>query len=152
MSTVDPIDRKILAELQRDSGIAIEDIGERIGLSRNACWRRIKQLEANGTIRSRVAVVDPKAVGLGLQVFISVRVSTHDPDWLSNFARATRDLPQIVGAYRMSGDLDYLIRAHVADIADYDRLYQHLIRRVSMSDVSASFVMEEIKDTTALPL
>lgn len=152
MTDIDTLDRKILSELQRDASVAIEDIGERIGLSRNACWRRIKRMEADGIIRARVALVDPKALNLGLQVFIAVRTSDHDPEWLRKFAQATRDLPEIAGAYRMSGDLDYLIRARVADMAGYDALYQRLIRRVPMSDVSASFVMEEIKDTTALPV
>mgnify|MGYP001952173422 CR=1 FL=1 len=149
---IDALDRKILGELQRDASAAIEDIGERVGLSRNACWRRIKRMEAEGIIRARVALVDPCALNLDLQVFIAVRTSSHDPDWLTKFAQATRDLPQITGAYRMSGDLDYLIRARVSDMAGYDALYQRLIRRVPMSDVSASFVMEEIKDTTALPI
>lgn len=152
MTTLDTLDRKILKELQHDAGAAIEDIGDRVGLSRNACWRRIKRLEADGVIRGRVALVDAKALNLTLQVFIAVRTSDHDPTWLSKFAQATRDLPEITGAYRMSGDLDYLIRARVADMAGYDALYQRLIRRVPMSDVSASFVMEEIKDTTALPV
>lgn len=152
MKDIDPLDRKILSVLQRDADLAIEEIGDQIGLSRNACWRRIKRLEAEGIIRGRVALLDPKALGLGLQVFIAVRTNSHDPDWLTKFSQATRDLPEIIGAYRMSGDLDYLIRARVADISDYDALYQRLIRRVPMSDVSASFVMEEIKDTTALPV
>jgi len=149
---MDDIDRKILNELQRDSTLVIEAIGERVGLSRNACWRRIKALEATGLIVGRVALVDPKAAGLPLQVFMQVRAAAHDAAWLEAFARATTAIPEIQGVYRMSGDLDYLIRARVADMADYDRLYQTLIARVPMGDVSASFVMEEIKDTTALPL
>ncbi|MGB0927513.1 MAG: Lrp/AsnC family transcriptional regulator [Pikeienuella sp.] len=152
MEKIDALDRKILSELQHDASVSVEELGERIGLSRNACWRRIKRLEAEGIIRGRVALLDPKQVNLHLQVFIAVRTNNHDPDWLARFAQATRDLPEITGAYRMSGDLDYLIRARVADISDYDALYQRLIRRVPMSDVSASFVMEEIKETTALPV
>ena len=152
MYELDALDRKILSELQVDASAAIEEIGSRIGLSRNACWRRIRRMEEGGVIRARVALVEPSALGLGLQVFISVRTADHDPDWLAKFARATRDIPEIIGAYRMTGELDYLIRARVEGIADYDRLYQQLIRRVPMSDVSASFVMEEIKETTALPV
>ena len=146
------MDRKILAEMQRDCAAPIEALGDAVGLSRNACWRRIKRLEDAGVIRARVALADPAALGCALQVFIMVRTSAHDPEWLTVFARATRDIPEIIGAYRMTGDLDYLVRARVADIADYDRLYQQLIRRAPMSDVSASFVMEEIKETTALPV
>lgn len=152
MTELDALDCKILRELQRDAAAPIEEVGARIGLSRNACWRRIKRLEAEGVLAGRVALVDPSAIGRGLQVFIAVRTADHDPDWLETFARVTRDTPEIVGAYRMSGDLDYLIRARVGDIADYDALYQRLIRKIRMSDVSASFVMEEIKETTALPV
>ena len=152
MVNFDDLDRKILRELQKDCAESIEALGARIGLSRNACWRRIRRLEDEGVIRRRVAMVDPDAVGLGLQVFISVRTSDHDPDWVARFASATRDMHEILGIYRMTGDLDYLIRARVRDIADYDALYQRLIRKVSLSDVSASFVMEEIRDTTALPV
>ena len=152
METIDQTDRRILAELQRNAGLGLEELGARIGLSRNACWRRIKALEASGAIKGRVALLDPAALGLGLMVFIQIRAARHEPDWLADFARVMRTMPEIQGAYRMTGDLDYLIRARVSDMADYDRLYQQLIRRLALSDVSASFVMEEIKDTTALPL
>ena len=149
---IDTIDRKLLAELQRDAGQSLETLGERIGLSRNAAWRRIRRLEEDGLIRGRVALVDPDGLGLGLQVFIQIRTRRHDPGWLDDFARATRSMPEILGAYRMSGDLDYLIRARVVDMKAYDALYQRLIRQVELSDVSASFVMEELKETTALPV
>ena len=152
MKTLDEIDRRILAALQRDASQPLDALGEVIGLSRNALWRRIKALEDAGIIRARVALIDPDAVGLGLTVFIQVRTNAHDADWLGKFARATRAMPEILGAYRMTGELDYLIRARVRDVSDYDRLYQTLISRVDLSDVSASFVMEEIKDTRALPL
>lgn len=150
--TFDELDRKILAELQRDSGQGLEALGDRIGLSRNATWRRVRALEAAGVIRGRVALLDAGKLGLDLTVFIQIRTNRHDPEWLDAFAKATRDMPEILGAYRMSGDLDYLVKARVADMAAYDRLYQRLIRKVEMSDVAASFVMEELKDTTALPL
>lgn len=152
MVELDAIDRKILNEMQRDCALPVEELGARIGLSRNACWRRVKRLEADGVIRARVALVDAEAVGRPLQVFIAVRTSDHDPDWLTKFASAVGDVPEVVGAYRMTGELDYLIRARISDIKDYDALYQRLIRRVPMTDVSASFVMEELKETTALPV
>ena len=148
----DHIDTKILQHLQRDTTLGLEELGDTIGLSRNACWRRIKNLEDAGFIKSRVAILDAEKLDVGLSVFISVRTNKHDPDWLNQFASATRSMPEILGAYRMSGDLDYLIRAQVADMAAYDRLYQRLIQKVTLADVSASFVMEEIKETTALPL
>ncbi len=150
MQDIDDIDRRILNALQRDASEAIETLGKRIGLSRNACWRRIKRLEEIGVIRGRVVLCDPEALGLSLTVFIAVRTDRHDPDWLEQFTRAMSDMPEILGAYRTSGDLDYLLKARVEDVAAYDRLYQKLIRKVPLKDISASFVMEEIKETTAL--
>ncbi|APE43372.1 transcriptional regulator [Sulfitobacter alexandrii] len=152
MSDIDHMDRRILIELQRDAEQSLETLGAAVGLSRNACWRRIRQMETDGIIRGRVALLNATRLGLPLTVFIQVRTNAHAPDWLERFSTATRAMPEILGVYRMSGDLDYLIRAQVADMAGYDRLYQNLIRKVPLSDVSASFVMEEIKETTALPL
>lgn len=148
----DDIDLRLLRELQRDASQSLDTLGARAGLSRNAAWRRIRRLEETGVIRSRVALVDPEPLDLGLMVFIQVRTNRHDPEWLAAFARAVRLIPEVLGAYRMSGELDYLIRARVRDMAAYDRLYQRLIREVDLSDVSASFVMEEMKETTALPV
>lgn len=152
MGEFDAIDRRILGELQKDASQSLDALGEAIGLSRNACWRRIRTLEAAGVIKNRVALLDPMQLDLPLMVFIQVRTNAHAPDWLEKFSSATRAMPEIMGVYRMSGDLDYLIRAQVADMAGYDRLYQRLIRKVPLSDVSASFVMEEIKETTQFPL
>lgn len=148
----DPINSRILAELQRDATIPLDELGTRVGLSRNACWRRVRMLEEAGIIKGRVALLDPAKVDLGLTVFILIRTNQHAPDWLERFTRATRGMPEILGAYRMTGDLDYLVRARVSDVAAYDALYQRLIRKVDMSDCSASFVMEELKETTELPL
>ncbi len=149
---IDHIDRRILDALQRDASLSLDAMGEKVGLSRNATWRRLRVLEAAGVIRGRVAILDADKLDLRLSVFIQIRTSRHDPDWLGGFAKATRDMPEILAAYRMSGDLDYLVHARVADMAAYDAFYQRLIRRVEMSDVSASFVMEVLKETTALPL
>lgn len=148
----DQTDRKILRQLQRNADTSLDALSEQVGLSRNACWRRIKRMEESGLIKSRVALLDAARLGLSLTVFIQVRAARHSADWSARFASVTRALPQITGVYRMSGDLDYLIRAVVADMADYDRLYQKLISQVDMADVSASFVMEDIKHTTELPL
>lgn len=149
---LDSIDRRLLAELQRDASQSLERLGERIGLSRNACWTRIKRLDEAGVIKGRVALVDASKVNLGLTVFISVRTNEHDPEWLERFAAATAALPEIQGVYRTSGDLDYVLIARVPDVRAYDALYQKLIRKVRLADVSASFVMQEIKETTALPM
>lgn len=152
MGKIDDIDQRILTELQRDADVPLEALGERVGLARNACWRRVRALQADGVITKRVALLDAGKLGLGLTVFMQIRAASHDAAWLETFARATQAMPELQGVYRMSGDLDYLIRARVADMADYDRLYQTLIARVPMGDVSASFVMEDIKDSTELPL
>lgn len=152
MREIDNVDRRILTELQRDAAQSLDVIGETVGLSRNACWRRIGALEKAGVIKGRVTLLDAEKLGLSLTVFIQVRTSSHAADWLTRFSAATKSIPEIMGVYRMSGELDYLIRAQVADMAGYDSLYQTLISKVPLSDVSASFVMEEIKDTTALPL
>ncbi len=149
---IDTIDRRILAELQRDGTLSVDQLSDRVSLSRNACWRRVKRLEEDGVITGRVALVDAEKIGLGLSVFILVRTSRHDPDWLKAFRDAVTSLPEITGVYRMSGDLDYVLRARVADVKSYDRLYQRLIAKVPLTDVSASFVMEEIRETTVLPV
>ena len=149
---LDQIDRRILRELQRDAALGVEALGERVGLSRNACWRRVRQMEEAGVITARVALVDPDALDLGLAVFVAVRTDRHEADWLERFTKAVRDMPEILGVWRTSGDLDYLLKARVADVRAYDRLYQRLIRRIELADISASFVMEEIKETTELPV
>ncbi len=152
MWELDSIDRKILNALQQDAGGSLDALSDEVGLSRNAVWRRVRRLEAGGVILGRVALVNPQAVGLGLTVFISVRTDRHDADWAEGFARATRGIDEILGVYRVSGEQDYLIRARVADVAAYDRLYKRLIERIDLKDVSASFVMEAIKETTRLPV
>jgi Lrp/AsnC family transcriptional regulator len=152
MENLDEFDRKILNALQSDSALSLDDLGDTIGLSRNACWRRVKALEASGVITKRVALVDPTKVGLGLMVFMQVRTNSHDPKWQREFSNATNAISGILSVYRMTGDLDYLIRARVSDMADYDRLYQQLITRLPIADIAASFVMEEIKEGTALSL
>ena len=152
MEKLDNLDGKILRELQRDASLSLDQLAERVGLSRNACWRRVRAMEDTGVITGRVALVDPAAVDLGLMVFMQIRTHSHDPDWQAKFRTATQTISGILSVYRMTGDLDYLIRARVADMAGYDALYQQLIHLVPIADVAASFVMEEIKDTTALPL
>ncbi len=152
MRQIDDTDRRILTLLQRDASLPLDKLSELVALSRNACWRRIGAMEKAGIIKGRVVLVDPAKLDLGLTVFIQIRTNAHEANWLKTFSEATRSMPEILGVYRMSGDLDYLIRAQVSDMAGYDRLYQRLIKKVPLSDVSASFVMEEIKETTALPL
>ena len=149
---MDDKDRRILAQLQNDAGQSIEDLAAKVNLSRNACWRRIKVLEERGIIRARVALLDPEKLNLGLTAFIAIRTAQHDQAWLDRFSAAVRDIPEITGAFRTTGETDYVLKAAVPDIAGYDRLYKRLIAKVPLTDVSASFVMEKLKETTALPL
>ena len=148
----DILDMNILQHLQRDCSVSIDKLGERVGLSRNAVWRRIKGLEESGLITNRVALVDPQKLGLDLLVFIQIRTSEHDERWRMQLSQVVQTLPQVLSAHRMTGDLDYLVMARVANMAAYDKLYQLLTAQVSMRDVSASFVMESLKDTTELPV
>lgn len=152
LPTIDDIDRRLLDLLQRDSSQSVDQLAERVNLSRNACWRRVKRLEAEAVIQKRVAIIDPAAVGLGLQVYVLIKTNDHSANWLTTFRRAVREMPEIVAAQRMTGDLDYVLRVRVADVAAYDHFYQRLIEKVQIADVSASFVMEDVKDTTSLPL
>jgi Lrp/AsnC family transcriptional regulator len=149
---MDQIDKAILSELQRNAALSIDDLAGRIHLSRNACWRRVKKLEEDGIIKARVALLAAEKLNLGLSAFIAIKTAQHEPDWLDRFAVAVRGIPEIIGVYRMSGDIDYLLHAVVPDVAGYDQLYKRLIARIPLSDVSSSFVMEKIKETTALPL
>lgn len=152
MGAIDEFDLKILRELQRDGSLSAESLAEKVNLSRNAAWRRMRRLEDEGYLKARVALADPEKLGLGLAVVILVRTGSHDPDWLERFRLATLSMPEIISVWRMSGDLDYVLRARVRDMKGYDRLYQRLISKVPLADVSASFVMEEIKETTELPV
>ncbi len=145
-------DRKILDLLQRDAALSVAEIAERVGLSATPCWRRIRNLEKTGVIRRRVALLDRERLGLGVTVYVAVRTREHSAAWLDTFADAVRALPEVLELHRMSGDIDYLLKVVVADIAAYDAFYKRLIERVPLSDVSSSFAMEEIKSTTALPL
>lgn len=150
--SLDAMDVKILRLLQEDCTLPVAEIGKRVGLSTTPCWRRIQRLEETGVIRRRVAVIDPKAVKAGVTVFVAITTNQHTKDWLDRFHAAVVDFPEVVEFYRMSGQVDYMLRVVVPDIAAYDAFYKKLISRIELSDVSSSFAMEQIKYTTALPL
>ena len=152
MVQLDKIDIAILKELQFDCSRSVQTIAESVGLTQNPCWRRIRRMEEEGVIRGRVALLDPAAVGAGVVVFVSVRTNQHDEKWLNDFSTAISQFPGVVEFYRMSGDVDYLLKILVRDIDDYDRIYKELIRAAALYDVSSSFAMEQIKYTTAVPL
>lgn len=152
MSKLDEFDLKILARLQQDATTPLTELAEEVGLSSTPCWRRIQKLEAAGLIRKRVALLDRTRLKAGVTVFIAIKTARHSMEWLERFHAAVNDLPEIVDFYRMSGEIDYLLKAFVPDIAAYDTLYKKLISRIDLNDVTSMFAMEELKSTTAIPL
>ncbi|MFB1034137.1 MAG: Lrp/AsnC family transcriptional regulator [Sinobacterium sp.] len=148
---MDSQDRSLLSLMQKDAALSVGDLADRVGISKSACWRRIQKLESSGIIKERVAILDQEKIGLPLTVYISVRTNQHNDKWAAKFQQATQEVAGVLEAYRMSGDLDYLIKAVVEDMPGYDRLYKKLIK-ADLFDVSSSFVMETIKQTTQLPL
>jgi len=152
MVDLNRIDARILARLQAEADVTIAELAEAVGLSSNACWRRVKAMEESGVIKRRVALLDAAKLGLGTTVFVNIRTSQHSEEWLEHFAKGVAGIPEIVEFYRMSGEVDYLLKIIVSDIAHYDRVYRKLIRVTSLLDVSSSFAMEQLKYTTALPL
>ncbi|SJZ51512.1 Lrp/AsnC family transcriptional regulator [Consotaella salsifontis] len=149
---MDRLDKKILRLLQEDSTLAVADVAKRVGLSTTPCWRRIQRLEEEGVIRRRAAILDPKKVNVPVTVFVSIRTNSHSVEWLKRFSEVIGEFPEVVEFYRMSGDVDYLLRVVVPDIAAYDAFYKRLIARIEIRDVSSAFAMEQIKYTTELPL
>ena len=149
---MDEIDLRILSALQKDASQSVSEIANHAGISTTPCWRRIQKLEEAGVINKRVALLDRSLLDAGVTVFIAVRTSNHTIAWLDKFRKAVRDIPEIVDFYRMSGEIDYLLKAYVPDIASYDELYKKLISRVELSDVTSMFAMEALKSTTEIPL
>ncbi|XUU61238.1 Lrp/AsnC family transcriptional regulator [Erythrobacter sp. HA6-11] len=149
---LDDRDWAILDLLQRDASLSVQHIAEEVGLSSNPCWRRIKQMEDAGIIARKVAIVDPAKIGFASTAFVAIRTNRHDPEWLALFADAVAEIEQIMECHRMAGDVDYMLKVRVRDIADYDRVYRKLIARVpGLIDVTTTFSMEEMKASTALP-
>jgi Lrp/AsnC family transcriptional regulator len=149
---LDRLDKKILSILQEDATIPVAEVAKRVGLSTTPCWRRIQKLEEDGVILGRVALLDPRSVNTKVTVFVSIVTNQHSEEWLRRFAELIREFPEVVEFYRMSGQVDYLLRVVVPDIEAYDAFYKRLIAKIEISDVSSAFAMEQIKYTTALPL
>ncbi len=150
--TMDAVDRKILSTLQEDASLSVAEIGNRVGLSSTPCWKRIQRLEAEGIIRKRVAIIDQDKVGLGITVFVSIETGDHSQAWLDRFAEVVSAMPEVMEFHRMAGDVDYMLRVVVPDIAGYDAFYKRLIATVPLKNVTSRFAMERIKSTTALPI
>ena len=149
---MDATDLKILGLLQEDASIGLNTLAERVHLSPTPCWRRVQKLEADGVIRKRVALLEPTQLNAGVTVFVAIKTNQHSAAWAERFTKAVSAIPEVLEFYRMSGDVDYLLRVVVPDIAGYDAVYKKLIRSAELFDVSSSFAMEQLKYTTALPL
>ena len=143
---------KILSVLQEDAALSVAEIGSRVGLSSTPCWKRIQRLETEGVILKRVALVDQDRIGLGITVFVSIETDDHSQDWLDRFAKVVGAMPEVMEFYRMAGDVDYMLRVVVSDMAGYDTFYKRLIAAVPLKNVTSRFAMEKIKSTTALPI
>jgi Lrp/AsnC family transcriptional regulator len=150
--SMDKLDRKILELLQHNGGLTAAEIADRVGLSKAPCWRRIKKLQEEGIVKQTVALLDARALNVGTTVFVMLKTAKHNQAWFDKFVAAVRDIPEVTEIHRMSGDVDYLMRIVVPDIDAYDVVYKRLISTVEFLDVSASFALETIKYTTALPL
>lgn len=149
---MDEIDRQLLELLQHDATLSIAQMAERVGLSATPCWKRIQKLEARGVITQRVALVDPESIGVGLSVLVSVEAGEHTPEWLERFSVGVAAMPEVMEVYRMAGEVDYMLRVAVADMAEYDTFYKRLIAIAPMKNVTSRFAMERMKHTTAYPL
>ena len=149
---MDRIDRTLLSLLQDDADRPLNELAEAVHLTPTPCWKRIQKLQQAGIIRKKVVLCDPAKLNLGLTAFVAVRTTQHNEQWLRKFAAAVQSIPEIVEAYRMSGEIDYMLRIVVSDIHGYDTVYRKLIRAVELSDVSSSFAMERLKYSTALPV
>jgi Lrp/AsnC family transcriptional regulator, cysteine-sensing transcriptional activator len=151
-NTMDRVDKMILGLIQEDATLPVADIAKRVGLSTTPCWRRIQKMEEDRVIQRRVAILNPDHVNCGVTVFVSITTNQHNQEWLKRFAEVISKLPEVVGFYRMSGQVDYLLKVVVPDIAAYDAFYKRLVGDIDIEDVSSAFAMERIKDTTQLPL
>lgn len=148
---MDTQDKKLLRLMQENAALSVAELAEQVGMSKSACWRRIQKFEDSGLIRQRVTLLEPAKLGLGLTVFVSIRTNQHNAAWAQKFNEVVQSVEGVLEVYRLGGQIDYLLKAVVADMPGYDRLYQKLID-ADLFDVTASFVMEEIKHTTRLPI
>jgi Lrp/AsnC family transcriptional regulator len=149
---LDEMDRKILAELQEDSGQSLDEIARKVGSSKTPVWNRIRRMRGAGVILRQTAVLDPEALGLEACFFVLIRTSEHEAEWQRRFLEVLRDRPEVLEAHRLAGDIDYILKVRVANARAYDTFYQALISEVRIYNVTALLSMEEIKSTTALPL
>ncbi len=149
---IDDVDRKILAELQRDAGQSLDDIARKVGSSKTPVWNRIRKLRESGVIVRQTVVLDSEALGFEACFFVLIRTSEHEAEWQAAFLKALQDRPEVQEAHRLAGDIDYILKVRVRNARAYDAFYQALISEVRVFNVTALLSMEEIKSTTMLPL
>ena len=149
---MDKIDKRIIDLLQHNAGMSAREIAEEVNLTPTPCWRRMQRLESDGVITNKVALINPQDVNLSVSALVQIRTNRHSADWMEQFTKALEKFPEIIEAYRTSGEVDYMLRVVVPDMEAYDIFYKRLIEEVNLYDVSTNFVMEEMKKTTALPL
>jgi Lrp/AsnC family transcriptional regulator len=142
---IDRRDREILRLLSADASLSLAEIAAKVGLTPTPCWKRIRRMEQDGIIRRRIAILDPDKIGLPVSVFVAVETADHSSEWLNRFAEVIQNTPEVVDAWRMSGDVDYLLHVVVPDIAAYDQFYRRLIAAVPLRNVSSRFSMERMK-------
>lgn len=130
----------------------MQEVADRVGLISTPCWRRIQRLEKTGYIRRRVVLLDPEKLNVGVSVFVAIKTNQHSAQWVDQFRKVVASFPEVVDFFRLSGDVDYLMRVVVPDIRSYDAFYERLIAKIDLYDVSSMFTMEQIKSTTELPL
>lgn len=148
----DYIDKQLLSELQKDASLSQRDLADRVGLSQNACWRRLKALTDSGLLQGSSARVNRQMLGLDLVVFVMLRTRHHSGDWLQKFRRHVLTIPEIVDFHRIGGDYDYMLKVVTEDMASYDKVYQRLIEAVELDSVTSYFAMEAIAEGRPLPL
>lgn len=149
---LDELDRNILALLQQDCSLALDEIARRLGASKTPVWNRIRKLKASGVITAEVALLDPEKLGFESCFFVLIRTAQHDADWLARFLKAVQERPEVMEAHRLAGDIDYILKVRVPNARAYDAFYRALIKEVSIFNVTSTLSMEEIKNTTALPV
>jgi len=149
---LDSYDKQILSLLQENAELSLTEISDQVSLTKNPCWRRIQKLQEVGIIRKKVALLDAPKLNLGVTVFVNINTNQHTVEWFEKLSEAVNDIPEIIEFYRMSGNVDYMLKVVVPSIQDYDVVYKKLIKRVDIYNVDSYFAMEEMKNTTALPL
>jgi len=149
---LDQIDRKLLRAMLRDASASQRELADQVGLSQNACWRRLKRLEESGLIKGRTLRLDPAELGLGLTVFMMIRTRSHSKQWLEQFRREALAIDNIIDIYRIAGDYDYMLKVMAADMNDFDRVYQRLIGKLELETVTSLITMEAIADSRDLPV